>query len=32
MQFVRSEFKKQPTEHWDDQWALLSREMLVTFA
>jgi TetR/AcrR family transcriptional regulator len=32
MQFVRSEFKKLPTEHWDDQWALLSREMLVTFA
>jgi len=32
MQFVRSEFKKQPTEHWDEQWALLSRDMLVTFA
>lgn len=24
-QFVRSEFKRLPTEHWDDQWQLLSR-------
>lgn len=22
-QFVRSSFKKQPTEHWDEQWAAL---------
>lgn len=32
MQFVRSEFKKQPTEHWDDQWEFLSRDMLAPFA
>jgi len=32
MQFVRSEFKKLPTEHWDEQWQFLSRDMLVPFA
>ncbi len=32
MQFVRSEFKKQPTEHWDEQWEFLSRNMLAPFA
>jgi TetR/AcrR family transcriptional regulator len=32
MQFVRSEFKKQPTEHWDEQWEFLSRDMLAPFA
>lgn len=31
MQFVRSEFKKLPTEHWDEQWQFLSRDMLVPF-
>jgi TetR/AcrR family transcriptional regulator len=24
-QFVRSEFKRRPTEHWDEQWQLLSK-------
>lgn len=23
-QFVRSEFKRRPTEHWDDQWRLMT--------
>lgn len=32
MQFVRSEFKKLPTQHWDEQWQFLSRDMLVPFA
>jgi TetR/AcrR family transcriptional regulator len=32
MQFVRSEFKKLPTEHWDEQWQFLSRDMLMPFA
>lgn len=31
MQFVRSEFKKRPTDGWDEQWAYLSRDMLVPF-
>jgi TetR/AcrR family transcriptional regulator len=31
MQFVRSEFKRLPTEHWEEQWQVLSRDMLVTF-
>lgn len=31
MQFVRSEFKKQPTAQWDVQWQYLSREMLLPF-
>ncbi|MDP1932612.1 MAG: nucleoid occlusion factor SlmA [Gammaproteobacteria bacterium] len=32
MQFVRSEFKKTPTQHWDEQWQYLSRNMLAPFA
>ena len=31
MQFVRSEFKKLPTAHWEEQWQYLSRDMLVPF-
>ncbi len=31
MQFVRSEFKKRPTEAWETQWAYLSRDMLIPF-
>lgn len=31
MQFVRSEFKKRPTDMWEEQWTYLSREMLVPF-
>ena len=31
MQFVRSEFKKRPTEAWEEQWAYLSREMFIPF-
>ena len=31
MQFVRSEFKRLPTQHWDEQWQVLSRDMLVPF-
>lgn len=27
-QYVRSDFKRQPTEHWEDQWALLSSHLL----
>lgn len=27
-QYVRSDFKRRPTEHWDDQWALLSAQLL----
>lgn len=27
-QYVRSDFKCLPTEHWDEQWLLLSRELL----
>lgn len=28
-QYVRSDFKRRPTEHWDEQWQLLSRQLLV---
>ncbi|WP_447554175.1 nucleoid occlusion factor SlmA [Vreelandella sp. EE22] len=27
-QYVRSDFKRLPTEHWDDQWPLISRTLL----
>ncbi|WP_404299002.1 nucleoid occlusion factor SlmA [Halomonas sp.] len=27
-QYVRSDFKRRPTEHWDVQWALLSAHLL----
>ncbi|MFO7910146.1 nucleoid occlusion factor SlmA [Vreelandella aquamarina] len=27
-QYVRSDFKRLPTEHWEDQWALVSRSLL----
>lgn len=27
-QFVRSEFRRSPTEHWADQWALISRNFM----
>ncbi|MFO8047089.1 MAG: nucleoid occlusion factor SlmA [Halomonas sp.] len=27
-QYVRSDFKRRPTEHWDAQWALLSAQLL----
>ena len=27
-QYVRSDFKRRPTEHWEDQWALLSTQLL----
>ncbi|MGM0982837.1 MAG: nucleoid occlusion factor SlmA [Pseudomonadota bacterium] len=26
--YVRSDFRQRPTEHWDDQWALLSAQLL----
>lgn len=32
MQFVRSEFKRQPTAQWDEQWQYLSKDMLAPFA
>lgn len=32
MQFVRSEFKKPPTQQWDDQWQYLSQNLLAPFA
>lgn len=32
MQFVRSEFKRPPTEHWDEQWAYLARNLLQPFS
>ncbi|MFC3284321.1 nucleoid occlusion factor SlmA [Litchfieldella rifensis] len=28
-QYVRSDFRRRPTEHWDEQWQLLSRQLLV---
>jgi len=28
MQFVRSEFKRSPTEGWDEQWLYLQQNML----
>jgi TetR/AcrR family transcriptional regulator len=31
VQFVRSEFKASPLEHWDIQWGFLARELLVPF-
>ncbi|MGB4247680.1 MAG: nucleoid occlusion factor SlmA [Pseudohongiellaceae bacterium] len=31
MQFVRSEFKKLPTQQWDEQWLYLSQNLLVPF-
>lgn len=27
-QYVRSDFRRRPTEHWDEQWALLSAQLL----
>ncbi|MCE8020738.1 nucleoid occlusion factor SlmA [Halomonas sp. MCCC 1A11036] len=27
-QYVRSDFQRRPTEHWDDQWALLSARLM----
>jgi len=27
-QYVRSDFKRRPTEYWDDQWRLLSAQLL----
>ena len=32
MQFVRSEFKKPPTQQWDEQWQYLSQNLLAPFA
>lgn len=32
MQFVRSEFKKPPTQQWGEQWQYLSQNMLSPFA
>ncbi|NGO90601.1 MAG: nucleoid occlusion factor SlmA, partial [Halomonas sp.] len=26
--YVRSDFKRLPTEYWEDQWALLSSQLL----
>lgn len=31
MQFVRSEFKRPPTEHWDEQWRYLAQNLLQPF-
>lgn len=28
MQFVRSDFRRAPTEHWDEQWGFLAKNML----
>ncbi|MFW3614590.1 nucleoid occlusion factor SlmA [Billgrantia antri] len=27
-QYVRSDFQRRPTEHWDDQWSLLSAQLM----
>ncbi|MGR4069955.1 nucleoid occlusion factor SlmA [Billgrantia sp. C5P2] len=27
-QYVRSDFQRRPTEHWDEQWALLSSQLM----
>jgi TetR/AcrR family transcriptional regulator len=27
-QYVRSDFRRRPTEHWEEQWALLSTQLL----
>ena len=32
MQFVRSEFKRRPTEHWDEQWHYLQQNLLQPFS
>jgi len=29
-QYVRSDYRKRPTEHWEDQWQLLSRDLLLS--
>ena len=31
VQFVRSEFREKPLEHWEQQWEYLSRNLLVPF-
>lgn len=31
-QFVRSEFKRQPTENWEEQWQYLAQNMLQPFS
>lgn len=31
MQFVRSEFKRLPTQHWDEQWSFLAQNLLVPY-
>lgn len=28
-QYVRSDFRRRPTEHWDDQWQLLAGQLLM---
>ncbi|HLT64079.1 MAG TPA: nucleoid occlusion factor SlmA [Pseudohongiella sp.] len=30
-QFVRSEFKRRPTENWDEQWSYLQQNLLVAY-
>ena len=27
-QYVRSDFQRRPTEHWDDQWSLISAQLM----
>lgn len=31
MQFVRSEFKRQPTENWEEQWSFLQQNLLAPY-
>jgi TetR/AcrR family transcriptional regulator len=31
MQFVRSEFKRPPTEHWEEQWQFLAQHLLAPY-
>jgi TetR/AcrR family transcriptional regulator len=31
MQFVRSEFKRPPTEHWEEQWRFLAQNLLAPY-
>jgi TetR/AcrR family transcriptional regulator len=31
MQFVRSEFKRLPTEHWEEQWSYLAQNLLAPY-
>jgi TetR/AcrR family transcriptional regulator len=31
MQFVRSEFKRPPTEHWEEQWQFLAQHLLTPY-